>query len=51
MTHAPYIAGAYGVTLVALVTLGLQAWIRAGRARRRLAALEAESPRRRGMRA
>ncbi|HTI03143.1 MAG TPA: heme exporter protein CcmD [Acidisoma sp.] len=44
----PYIAGAYGVTVVALVILGLQAWLRAGGARRRLAMLEAESPRRRG---
>jgi heme exporter protein CcmD len=44
----PYIAGSYGVTVAALVILGLQAWLRSGRVRRRLAALEAESPRRRG---
>jgi hypothetical protein len=42
----PYIAASYGATVAALVILGLQAWSRAGRVRRRLAVLEAESPRR-----
>ena len=42
----PYIAGAYGVTVAALAILGLQAWLWSGRVRRRLAVLEAESPRR-----
>ncbi|GAB0118290.1 heme exporter protein CcmD [Acidisoma sp. 7E03] len=51
MNHAPYILGAYGVTLAALIGLGLQAWARGRRARQRLAALEAETPRRRGSRA
>lgn len=50
MNHAPYILGAYGVTVLALVGLGLQAWARGARARGRLAALEAESPRRPGTR-
>lgn len=48
MTDWPFIAGAYGVTLAGLVALGLTAWLRQGRASARLAALEAEAPRRRG---
>lgn len=47
----PYIAGAYGVTVAALVILGVQARSRSGRVRRRLAVLEAERPRRRERRA
>lgn len=46
MTNWPYIAGAYAVTLTGLIALFLQAWVRAREARRRLTALEAETPRR-----
>jgi hypothetical protein len=47
MMNWPFIAGAYGVTLAGLLGLGLTAWLRQGRASARLAALEAEVPRRR----
>jgi hypothetical protein len=50
MTNLPFIAGSYGVAIVAALALSVSAWVRHGQARRRLAALEAESPRRRGRR-
>jgi heme exporter protein D len=40
MTHLPYIAAAYGLTLVVVVVFSVDAWRRAASARRRLAALD-----------
>lgn len=48
MTHLPFIAGSYGVAILAALGLSANAWFRHGQARRRLAALEAGSPRRQG---
>lgn len=45
MTNAPYIYGAYGVVLASMLGLGLGAWLRHAAARRRLAVVEAASPR------
>ncbi len=45
MTNLPFIAGSYAVAVVAALALSVMAWLRHGQARRRLAALEAESPR------
>jgi hypothetical protein len=45
MTNLPFIAGSYAVAVVAALALSVTAWLRHGQARRRLAALEAESPR------
>ncbi len=47
MTNLPFIAGSYGVTILAALALSVNAWFRHGQARRRLAALEADTPRRR----
>ena len=46
MTNLPFIAGSYGVAILAALALSVNAWLRHGQARRRLAGLEAESPRR-----
>jgi hypothetical protein len=48
MTNLPFIAGSYAVAIIAALGLSLGAWLRHGQARRRLDALEAASPRRRG---
>ena len=40
MTHLPYIAGAYGLTLSLALVLSVSAAIRLRRARRRLAAVD-----------
>jgi hypothetical protein len=48
MTNLPFIAGSYGVAILAALALSVNAWVRHGQARRRLATLDAESPRRRG---
>jgi hypothetical protein len=48
MTNLPFIAGSYGVAILAALFLSVNAWFRHGRARRRLTALEAGTPRRRG---
>ncbi len=48
MTNLPFIAGSYGVMIVTGLALSVNAWLRHAEARRRLAALDAESPRRRG---
>ena len=40
MTHLPYIAGAYGLTLAVAAWLWISASLRLRRARRRLAAVE-----------
>lgn len=40
MTHLPFVAGAYGLTLVLAAWLSVSAAIRLDRARRRLAAIE-----------
>jgi hypothetical protein len=48
MSNLPFIAGSYGVTILAALALAMNAWFRHGQARRRLTALEAESPRGRG---
>jgi hypothetical protein len=45
MTDAPFIVAAYAVFLVAVISLGGSTWMRHARARRRLAAVEAASPR------
>jgi hypothetical protein len=45
MTNLPFIAGSYGVAIIAALSLSITAWLRHGQAVRRLAALEAESPR------
>ena len=45
MTHLPYIAGAYGLTLVLAVGFGLSAAIRLSRARKRLAAIDPRAAR------
>ncbi len=45
MTNLPFIAGSYAVAILAALGLSLGAWLRHGQAGRRLAALEAESPR------
>ncbi|GAB0116790.1 heme exporter protein CcmD [Acidisoma sp. 7E03] len=47
MTNLPYILAAYAVVVVSCLALSGQAWARHRTARRRLAALEADSPRRR----
>jgi hypothetical protein len=46
MTNLPFIAGSYGVAVLAVLGLSVTAWLRHAQARRRLTALEAESPRR-----
>lgn len=48
MTNLPFIAGSYGVMIVTALALSVNAWLRHAEARQRLAALDAESPRRRG---
>jgi len=48
MTNLPFIAGSYGIAILAALALSLNGWYRHRQARRRLAALEAEGPRRRG---
>jgi heme exporter protein CcmD len=40
MTHLPYIAASYGLTVLIVVWLGLGAWRRSARARRKLAELD-----------
>ncbi len=45
MTHLPYIAAAYGLALATATGFAVSAWLRVGRARRRLDAID---PRRRG---
>lgn len=40
MTHLPYIVASYGLTVVVVVWLGLDAWRRTARARKRLAAID-----------
>ncbi len=46
MTHLPYIVASYGIFAVLAAAFALDAWLRMGRARRRLAAIDP-----RGMRA
>ena len=48
MTHLPFIAAAYGLTLGLAAWLGVGASLRLSRAKRRLAAYEAQVGRRRG---
>ena len=43
MTHLPFIAAAYGLTLAVIVWLSVDAAARTGRARRRLRALDPRS--------
>ena len=45
MDHLPYIVAAYGVTLAAAIGFGVDAWLRTGRARRRLAAIDPRAQR------
>jgi hypothetical protein len=40
MTHLPYILGAYGIAALVSVWFSVDAWLRMGRARRRLAAID-----------
>jgi heme exporter protein D len=44
MTHLPYIASAYGLTVLVAGGFALSAWTRMRRARRRLAALDPRAP-------
>jgi hypothetical protein len=46
MTNLPFIAGSYAVAIVAALSLSIAAWWRHGQAVRRLAALDADNPRR-----
>ncbi len=45
MTHLPFIAGAYAITLVVICVFAANAWLRMRGARRRLAALDTRAPR------
>ena len=40
MTHLTYIAAAYGLTLAVVASYAVSAWLRMGRARRKLAAID-----------
>jgi hypothetical protein len=40
MTHLPYIAASYGLALLLGVGFAVDAWLRVGRARRRLDAID-----------
>ena len=40
MTHLPYIAASYGLLLLLGVGFAVDAWLRVGRARRRLDAID-----------
>jgi heme exporter protein D len=40
MNHLPYIVAAYGLTLAVVAVFAVNAWLRTGSARRRLAALD-----------
>jgi heme exporter protein D len=40
MTHLPFIAASYGLAALVMGGLGIGAWLRVGRARRRLAAID-----------
>ena len=46
MTHLPFIAGSYALAVVVPAWLAISAWTRLGRARRRLAVLDARLERR-----
>lgn len=48
MTHLPYIAGSYGVTVAAILFFAVSTTMRLGRARRQLAVAEAARPAREG---
>ena len=43
MTHLPYIAACFGLGLAVPLTYAVNAWLRLGAARRRLAALDQRS--------
>ena len=45
MTHLPYIAGSYGLTLAAILFFGVSSVARLSRARRLLTAAETARPR------
>ena len=45
MDHLPYILAAYGLTVAVAGGFALDAWLRMGRARRRLAAIDKRAPR------
>ena len=45
MTHLPYILAAYGLALLIFGGLGVNAWQRMGRARRRLAEIDPRADR------
>ena len=47
MTHLPYVAAAYGLALAVGAGFALDAWLRLGRARRRLDAVDPRGERRR----
>jgi hypothetical protein len=51
MTHLGFIAASYAIAIAVVLALSADAWRRLGKAKRRLAALEATSPRRRGTKA
>jgi hypothetical protein len=47
VTHLPFILGSYGLALVLGVGFAVDAWLRVGRARRRLAAIDPRQQRER----
>ena len=40
MTHLPFVAGSYGLTVLVLAWFGVGAWLRTAAAKRRLAAID-----------
>jgi type IV secretory pathway TrbD component len=46
MTHLPFIVATYVLAVAVLVGFGVGAWVRAGRATRRLAAIDPRQARR-----
>ncbi|WP_284946223.1 heme exporter protein CcmD [Acidisoma cladoniae] len=51
MTHLGFIAASYGIAVVVVLVLSADAWRRLSQAKRRLAVLDAASPRRRAAKA
>jgi hypothetical protein len=45
MTHLPYIAAAYGIALAVIGGFAVDAWLRTGRAGRRLRAIDPRAQR------
>lgn len=45
MTHLPYIVASYGLTVLVVGWLSIDAWLRMSRARKKLAAIDPRAPR------